>query len=382
MRVLATCLPGYGHFHPMVPLARALQDAGHEVAFATEARFCPRVTAAGFRAFPAGIGPGKVFERALALTGAAPPEDTSRFGAQMFAAVAAPAKMPELIAAVDAWRPDLVVYDVTDYAGPVAAAHAGIPAVAHGLGPLFPAELTRLGAELVAPLWREWGVAPPDAPFGAAYLDICPPTLQTPAIAGVGAVVQPLRPVPFDAVTGEALPAWVGTLGARPTVYITLGTVENDAPGVIEAAIAGLRDEPVDLVVTVGPNRDPEDLGPQPPHVHVERYLPQSLLMPYCDVVVSHGGSGTTLAALAHGLPMLLLPQGANQFDNAERCAAAGVGLRLLPEETDAATVGEAVRALLAQPGFRACAREVAEEIWRMPAPAVVVPFVEAQARG
>src|SRR3990170_8178528 len=98
----------------MVPLARALQATGHQVGFATEQRFCGRVTAAGFRAFPAGIGPGKVLERTLALPDAARPDDTSRFGAQMFAAVAAPAEVPDLVRAIDDWTPGLLIHDVTD----------------------------------------------------------------------------------------------------------------------------------------------------------------------------------------------------------------------------------------------------------------------------
>jgi UDP:flavonoid glycosyltransferase YjiC (YdhE family) len=380
VRALVACLPGYGHFHPLVPLAMALQGAGHDVAFATERRFCDRAEAAGFRAFPAGIGPGQVFERTLARADAARPDDTARFGAQMFAAVAAPAKMAELVAVVDGWRPDLVIHDVTDYAGPLAAARAGIPAVAHSLGPLFPPELTRIGAELVEPLWREWGVPSPAGPFGATYLDMCPPSLQSPEIAALPTTVLPLRPVPFDAVAGESLPAWADELGDRPAVYVTLGTVDNDAPGVIEAVVAGLRDEPMDLVVTVGPNRAPDELGPQPPHVHVERYLPQSLLLPRCAAVVCHSGSGTTLAALGQGLPLLLLPQGANQFDIAGRCEVLGVGLRLLPADVSPEAVRRSVRTLIDSPDFTARAGDVAAEIRAMPAPADLVPAMEALA--
>src|SRR5947209_2445078 len=322
----------------MVPVSRALQNAGHEVAFATERRFCARVERAGFHAFPAGIGPGLVFQRTLALPGVTVPgpQDAWRFGAQMFAGVAAPAKVPDLLDVMRAWSPRLVISDVTDFAGPIAATYAGVVAAAHGLGPLFPIEFFERAAELVAPVWRQWGLTP--GPFGdmfaSAYLDICPPSLQSPGIEHVGLAAHPLRPVPFDAVPGEGLPAWTDQLAAdRPTVYVTLGTLENDAPGVIEAAVEGLRDEPVNLVVTVGPNRDPEELGPQPPNVHVERYVPQSALFPRCDVVVSHGGSGTMLAALAHALPMVMLPQGANQFWNADRCAALGAAVRLLPDE-------------------------------------------------
>jgi len=391
MRVLCTCVPGYGHLHPMVPLASALQAAGHEVAFATEARFCPRVEKAGFVSFPAGIGPGKVAERTVARFGdgvpatrARPPgpEDTWRFGARMFAAVAAPAKVPDLIGIVDGWGPDLVVHDVTDFAGPVAAAHARLPYVAHSLGPMFPIEFSTLGAELVEPLWHEWGVEPPGAfggMFASDYLDICPPRLQSADIAAVGPVVRPLRPVPFDAVAGEGLPPWADELAPLPTVYITLGTLDNDAPGVIEAAVHGLRDEHVNVIVTVGPNRDPGELGPQPPNIHVERYLPQSALFGRCDAVVAHGGSGTMLAALAHGLPLLLLPQGANQFWNADRCADLGVAIRLLPGEVTADAVRSGVQALLGRPQFRREAGRLAAEIAAMPAPEEVVALLESR---
>lgn len=381
MRALFTCVPGYGHFHPMAPLALALRAAGHDVAFATEERFCGRVERAGFDAFPAGLGPGKVFERALALPDAvAPgPENAARFGAQMFAAVAAPAKAPDLVAIAERWRPDLVVADVTDFAGPVAAAVAGVPCVAHGLGPRFPMELFEAAEELAAPAWEAWGLErrPLAGMFGCAYLDTCPPSLQSAEAGRLAAVARPMRPVAFDALPGDALPAWAAELGARPVVYVTLGTVDNEAEGVIEAAVEGLRGEPVDLVVTVGPSRDPEELGPQPANVHVERYVAQSLLLPSCDVVVAHGGSGTLLAAIALGLPMLLLPQGANQFTNAERAEALGVARCLGPPDVRPQTVRAAVRALLDDPSYRLRARAVAEEIAAMPSPGDVVPGLE-----
>ncbi len=382
MRVLCTCVPGYGHFHPMVPVARALEGAGHEVAFATEERFCARVSRAGFRTFPAGLGPGKVAARTLSLQGMDElgPEDAARFGATMFAAVAAPAKVADLLDAVDEWRPSLVVSDVTDFAGPLAAASAGLPCVAHSLGPLFPMEFHRRAAELVTPFWQEEGLAPRPlgGVFDAAYLDICPPSLQSPDVEELQDVVRPLRPVPFDAVAGERLPPWIDRLPPRPTVYVTLGTLDNDAPGVFEAVVGGLRDAALNLVVTVGPNRDPGELGRQPPNVRVERYVPQSQLLPRCDVVVAHGGSGTVLAALGLGLPLLLLPQGANQFWNAERCAALGVGIRLLPGQVEPEAVRRAVSALLEQPEYRDAAHRIGDEISRMPAPEEIVPLLEA----
>src|SRR5687768_6505480 len=147
MRVLCTCVPGYGHFHPMVPLAKALQAGGRDVAFVTAERFCTRVVAAGFDAFPAGLNPGQMVARAVETFAAG--GDEWRFGAHMFAGVAAPAKLPGLNRIVEDWRPDLLIHDVTDFAGPPAAAGAGIPGVAHSLGPMFPVEFHRLAAELL-----------------------------------------------------------------------------------------------------------------------------------------------------------------------------------------------------------------------------------------
>ena len=145
--------------------------------------------------------------------------------------------------------------------------------------------------------------------------------------------------------------------------------------------VEGLRDHSLNLVVTVGPDRDPAELGPQPANVHVERYIPQSLLLPRCHAVVTHGGSNTVLAALAHGLPLLVVPQGANQYRNAERCVAVGAATRLLPDEVTPEAVGGEVAALLDRPAWREAARRLAREISLMPGPEEGVALVEELAR-
>src|SRR5207244_2863517 len=133
----------------------------------------------------------------------------------------------------------------------------------------------------------------------------------------------------------------------RPLVYLTFGTLASDDSAAFRAALAGIRDSGVGLVVTVGPDGDPAAFGPQPPRVVIERYIPQTQLLPVCDVVASHAGSGTMLATLALGLPQLCLPQGADQFLNAAAVAGAGAALVIRPEEVDAAGVGDAIRRLL-----------------------------------
>ncbi|MDQ2827139.1 MAG: hypothetical protein M3Y04_09310 [Actinomycetota bacterium] len=177
---------------------------------------------------------------------------------------------------------------------------------------------------------------------------------------------------------GESLPEWVRRLPPdRPVVYVSLGTVFNaKARDVFAAVLEGLRDEPLTAILTIGTDNDPADFGPQPDHVHIERFIPQSLLLPFCDAVVNQGGTAI-LPILAHGLPLLVLPQGANQFHNAAACIAAGVGRRLLPGEVSPEAVRRDVRALLDEPALREAARRVQGELAAMPGPERGVALLE-----
>ena len=123
------------------------------------------------------------------------------------------------------------------------------------------------------------------------------------------------------------------------------------------------------VVVTVGREVDPEALGPQPRNVRVEQYVPQSLLLPRCDLVVSHAGSGSVVGALAHGLPMVLLPIGADQPLNAARCEALGVARVLDPFHATSADVADAAAEVLADESYRRSAERVQAEIEGLPGP-------------
>jgi MGT family glycosyltransferase len=186
--------------------------------------------------------------------------------------------------------------------------------------------------------------------------------------------------VAIEAAGDEQLPDWVADLPPLPTVYVSLGTIFNQNLDVFRAILDGLRDLRVNVVVTIGTDNDPAALGPQPAHIRVERFISQSLLLPHCDAVVNQGGTAI-LPILAAGLPVLVLPQGANQFHNADACVAAGVGRRLLPGKVSPASVGGEVQALLDQPAYRENARRIAEEIEAMPGPEAGVRLLEQLAR-
>lgn len=134
--------------------------------------------------------------------------------------------------------------------------------------------------------------------------------------------------------------------------------------------------------MTVGRDVDPAELGPQPANVRVERWVPQHELLPQCSLVVSHGGSGSVLGALAHGLPMVLLPLGADQPLNAERCATLGVARVLDAVSVTPAQVREAANAVLAEARHRVAAGRLRDEIAALPDPADAVHRIERLARG
>jgi len=133
----------------------------------------------------------------------------------------------------------------------------------------------------------------------------------------------------------------------------------------------------VDVVATVGRGIDPADLGRQPAHVRVERFLPQGEVLPTVDLVVSHGGSGSLMATLAHGLPSMLLPLGADQPHNAERARELGVAATLDAETVWPEEVREHALAVLSDDAMRARCVAVADELRALPGPAAAVAELE-----
>jgi len=103
------------------------------------------------------------------------------------------------------------------------------------------------------------------------------------------------------------------------------------------------------------------------PHVVGERYIPHTPLVPVCDAVVFHGGSGSARAALAMSSPQLCLLQAAHQFLNAPAAARAAGGLAIYVDEVDAADVAPGTQRLLEDSCYRKTRRRLAEQTGCMP---------------
>ena len=320
MRVLFSSPWQVGHVFPMVPLARALVESGHDVRWATNEAGCDLVRAGGF----------------------------------------------EVVAVA-----------------PLVAAVMDRPCVTHAFGGALPAEVVGSPSEAVAAMWAEQGLETPaySGLFAAGYLDICPASVQGVAVDHINRRI-PLRPGRYSGEPTGALPAIVTSGDDRPLVYLTLGTVVHNND-VMASTLAALAEHDVRVLVTVGNHGDPDALGPQPSNVDVRQWVCQSEVLPYCDLVVSHGGSGTFLAALSYGLPQLCLPHQADQFRNAHSGAARGVAAFLRPDQATDDGLAKALSVVLGDDSYRRASGEVAREIRDMPDPkSVVTTLTDIASRG
>jgi UDP:flavonoid glycosyltransferase YjiC (YdhE family) len=383
MRVLISTTPAVGHIHPVVPLALAIQAAGHQVLWATGASACAGLQAQGFDVTPAGA---ELSDRMAEYVrrypeGATlpPPQRPDHMFPRLFGELGMAPMVDDLLPLAQQWQPHVLLHEAAELAAPLVAAALGIPNVTHGFGAIvLPGRVAQAGL-FTAPVWQEHGLEQPEFAgcYEHLYLDIYPPSLGGGAHPHVPRV-QPLRPGGFVEATES--PAWLSELGSRPVVYITFGTIFNGAAGDFQAAVQGVSQLDVDVVVTVGPRGDPDAFGTFASNVRVQRYVAQAALLPYCAAVVSHAGSGTSLSALSRGIPQLCLPQGADQFVNAAAVADAGAGISFPPGQATSGELREAVQALLTEPGFGTAAAAVAADIAAMPSPEQVARVVEGVA--
>jgi UDP:flavonoid glycosyltransferase YjiC (YdhE family) len=374
MRLMFSSTAGYGHVLPMLPLAVAARERGHDVLWATAAEACPLIEAKGVDAAPSGTSAeGCLAEYARRWPDAADLEGraaTAHMFGRLFGEVAAEAAARDLKRRAGEWKPDLVVHEAAEFAAPAVAAAAGIPSVTHGLGRLIPPERVADAGERAMPVWESLGVEP--RPYGGCYehlyIDNCPPSIQADDLGHIPGrtLVRPAEPA-----TAEA---------GADVVHLTLGTGSNDYETATRVARALARlDAPI--ILTIRPGGEVAAVGPLPANVEVATFIPYHDLLPRCALVVSHAGSGVMLRSLATGLPLLCLPQSpSDQFGNAAACVARGAGLALVGAEASDDAVEAAARRLLGEPSFRVSAEGVRAEIAAMPAAADVVAQLEQHA--
>jgi len=382
MRCLFTVQPMFGHFHAMVPLARALQDAGHDVAFATGQGFGPTVQRAGFRHFPCGLDFDGSLQSLEALPEWQPIKASIPSGPVQqlsgFCRVLGRKMADDLLELAPTWQPELIIRDPVEFGGYLAAECWAVPH-ATVMWAFYIAARLAIGDELLA-LRQRYGLpADPNLDTLDRYLvlDFLPPSWMFPAWPPPSVTHRFCAP-PFDLSNETELPDWLDSLPPQPTVYATLGTTCNQAGATFQAIVTAFIDEKVNLIVTVGRSNDPARFQPPVDHIKIAHYIPQSLLLPRCDAVVFHGGYNTLLSALWFGLPMVVIPQEAgDQFPTAERCAEAGAGLMVVGAPPAREAVRAAVKTILTQPDYRARALQFQSEFKTLPSLGAAVTRLE-----
>lgn len=382
-RFLFTTTPFYGHLHPLVPLARALKEAGHEVAFAASASLEQVVKKAGFTFFPAGLDREQdpEFQQLMAQLRTMPPGPESEriIFTKVFWGVNPRLMVPDLVKIGRAWEPDMIIRESAEAGAAIAAEHLGLPhadvvPAAWLKGVSF---FEEGAAQHLDPIRQSWGLAPdPSLESLHRYLLITysPPSFSLQDIdieRSYPATTHFARPEFFDQSGDETLPEWVMSLPSQPTIYVTLGTEANNMPGiypgVLQTIIAGLRDKAVNLIVTLGRDKDPADFGTQPTNVHIEQYIPQSLLLPHCDLVVMHGGSNSLLQSVDAGLPMVVIPLIADQFFNAAIIKSLQLGLVIDLAKLTPEAVWTAVWEVLQDPAYQRNVAAMQSEMHALP---------------
>lgn len=355
MRITFAAVPAYGHVLPLLPLAAAAVEAGHEVALGAGEAFAGQLAARHFSVVPPGMTLHDAEEEAR-------PEvtdytDPMAWPTAMFGVVMPRHVVPRLH---EDWArhgsPDLVVHEASNIGAAIAAREAGIPSVAFHIALAAP-------ALFVTALRR---VA--DFPF-EVLIDPRPERWRgtEPALC---------QRIPIRSV------AWSDTRAIRPellnerptgtTAYLTMGTVAFGAVEILRRSILELAKRCSRVLVAAGPDSDTTALGELPNHVSVERFVDQPAALNWADVAVHHGGTGTVLGCLATGVPQVITPQGADQFLNAARLREVELGYAV-PNDAPAGSVGQAVDRLLSDAALGERVGAVQAEIAAMPAPADVV---------
>ncbi|WP_432012368.1 nucleotide disphospho-sugar-binding domain-containing protein [Streptomyces cucumeris] len=407
MRVLFTTWASGAHLVPLVPLARSLLAAGHQVRFAVPSGCAAAVARTGLVPVPVGSLPPAAVRVAAAARRPAghwpadwpvrpavlSPEQHGVLRAFGDRQVRIAEGMAQgLVAFARCWQPDLVVHDASAYAGTVAAAALGVPAVGQLWGSTAVVRLERHRLEGpplpgYSRLMRRYGADPEREPD--LWLDPCPPSLALPSRSRR----LPVRFVPVDLPADppyaaprtspapprpRAAPVPPGRPPYRPVRSgpVRVCAVWDDAAGPPEAVRAALRVAESRGVEVVRVGSAAEG---RPPAGPLHRVLPG------CGAVLHPGGGTTLMAATLAGVPQLVVAPRLEQQLNGARLARVGAGT-LVPADhldgsprTSAAAGARLARhlfALLEQPSYATAARTLRREALGMPGPDEAVGVV------
>jgi UDP:flavonoid glycosyltransferase YjiC (YdhE family) len=377
MRVLMASTAGSGHFQPLLPFLEALKRRGDDILLVVPPSLVSTVQGLEVDFRLGGEAPSDETAAILARIATAPRYEASILGnRELFGRLCTAAMLPAMEEAFVTWRPELVVREPCEYSSAVMAERHR---VGHVQVAISLAGVEAGSIEIAVPALEQHLADP------AARLLATPYLTRFPAMFDPSPFTLTFRYRESPIGRRSPLPDW-WTGATDPLVYVTFGTVTGHTPVGHDVfrtaldAVAGLRCR---VLLTVGHSADIEGLVPLPTNVHVEKWVPQDDVFAEARLVVCHGGSGTTLGALAAGLPLVVVPLFADQFANGMLVAEAGAGVLVPPLDmgvgnavpggrpvirlSDAPRIRAAISEVLGDPSYGRAATRMGREIRSAP---------------
>lgn len=371
MRVLFSSMRMTGHIRPLLPYAHALLNRGHDVMVAApqEAGAIIRDARLDHAAF-GHPGDKQLNEISRHFANMSADEVVETAVGKIFADLNARSALPGLRATIQTWKPDLIVRESMEFAATVAAAEAGIPTVrVASTNSQAEARVVAIATAQLDAIRHDAGLDPDNgvALRAEPAFTSFPPSLDGNTLAAGLAVPFRVRLARESLDPERIAPVWAIEDG-RPLVFITFGTLAAGSErnhGLFRAALEAVGGLAVRALFSTGAAMDLTALGAVPENVTVTSWVSQGNVFPRAAVLVCHGGAGTVLAGLTHGLPMVVTPISADQPDNARLVEEAGAATMLL--QPDATSLRAAIGRALVEPEMRGAAGRIAREMSVMP---------------
>ena len=412
-QILMTTWDGAGATPPLMSVARALVERGHSVRVLADPVLRSEVEATGAQHISWTRAPhrkSRDVESHFVRDWEAGPEGFARMRDNIAVGPAA-AFAADVRAEIDRRATDCLLTELLLWGPQVAAEAAGVPYVvlnptinivpAPGVPPfgqgLLPAlteadrDRDRVGADLAM---QAWDAALPA--LNAARAEQGLPPLEHVVDQGRSAArtlvmtsaafdfMGPLPPTVKHVGPRLDDPSWAGgwshPSGDEPLVLAALSCDFQNQADLLRRIAAALGELPVRGVMTTGKGIDPASV-PAPANVQIVRFAPHVEVLREAAAVVTHCGHGTTIKALAAGVPLVCLPMGRDQFDIAARVVHRGAGVRL-EASADPEAIATSLRQVLGEPRYRDAAARIAQVITEETATDRAVEEIEMVAAG
>lgn len=336
MRILVTTQPAYGHFFPLVPLSKELIKNNHDICFITSKSFSSVVEDSGFKCKPMGLDwvESKASDTFKELSEISDSEKAIEYWMKhIFAGKIVEHILHDLINFCITWKPDLIIYDSYEFAGPLVAEYLGIPKIKSGPMAFFPmGELSAMISQTLS-VYRKALKLPTDSDLSIYYNGIefvFIPKFLISKDAQFSKNTYFFKPHIYDgnidAFNNNDLINRIDK--NKKTIYVTLGTVFNDSIELWDMLFDSLEEYLIEynIIVTIPNNEIIIRIKEKHSNAFLTTsYIPQSQIFKYCHLVISHGGQNTIISALMHNLLQIIIPRGADNFYNASLCQDNGI---------------------------------------------------------